>query len=522
MTKPQNKALYGAFTVFAGALILLVPAVLVGRPFIFWDTPTFYSWGHDIVAAINDHWPPLSHFPSHRGLWAADNFQGAWRDISADQYQLVLSSIGARSKFYALPLYLLGSRFGLWTPTILQALLVSWLLWVTTTVVLDSRRSSVFLAVVVALTVGTSVPFFATFLMPDIFAALGILATALLLCFGERITSLQRVSLVLVIVSAILVHASDVAALTVLVFSAIVFRWLASLSALPRAGFAMVGLGFVLALTTAVISDIGIRTVFGGPVETAPFLEGRVIADGPGRLYLQETCGQKQLAACIYKDADVRTPDDIIWPFPSDHELPLITNPTERQRFLDEQTQVVLGTLLTHPLAEIKVALKNGFRALADFRIANTMGAALRELLKVDNDQRMRVLQIVPNLDACLQEKPEPCDFERPLKYVEVLQYVVVALALIGIAYRSIQFIRRPTTWTRHDQRALLLTLTIVAAIIGNGLICGMASGPFERYQARVIWLIPMAVGLLELKLAEYRKLRSRTDDCLQSAQPAL
>jgi hypothetical protein len=267
---------------------------------------------------------------------------------------------------------------------------------------------------------------------------------------------------------------------------------------------------------------MGIRAIFGGPVETAPFLEGRVIADGPGRLYLQETCGRKQFAACIYKDADVRTPDDIIWPFPSDHELPLITNPTERQRFLDEQTQIVLGALFTHPLAEIQVALKNGLRALMDFRIANTMGAALRELLKVDNDQRMRVLQIVPNLDTCLQEKPEPCDFERPLKFVELVQYAVVALALIGIAYRSIQFIRRPAAWSRHYQRAFLLMLTIAAAVTANGLICGMASGPFERYQARVIWLIPMAVGLLELKLAASRKSRCRAEECVQSAQPAL
>src|SRR5690242_9366949 len=100
MTPPKTRALHGALTVIAGALILLVLAIAIGRPFIFWDTPTFYSWGHDIVAAIREPWPPLSHFPVHRGLWAADFFRGAWRDISPDQFQLTLSSIGARSKFY--------------------------------------------------------------------------------------------------------------------------------------------------------------------------------------------------------------------------------------------------------------------------------------------------------------------------------------------------------------------------------------------------------------------------------------
>jgi len=105
----------------AGALVLLLPAMIVGRPFIFWDTPTFYGWGHDVMAAIRQPWPPLSRFPVDRGLWAADSFPGAWHRISADQFQLLLTSIGARSKFYAVPLYLLGSRLGLWAPAAVQA-----------------------------------------------------------------------------------------------------------------------------------------------------------------------------------------------------------------------------------------------------------------------------------------------------------------------------------------------------------------------------------------------------------------
>ena len=36
----------------AGAAVLLLPAVLWGRPFVFYDTPAYWGWGRDIVEAL--------------------------------------------------------------------------------------------------------------------------------------------------------------------------------------------------------------------------------------------------------------------------------------------------------------------------------------------------------------------------------------------------------------------------------------------------------------------------------------
>ena len=42
------------------------------------------------------------------------------------------------------------------------------------------------------------------------------------------------------------------------------------------------------------------------------------------------------------------------------------------------------------------------------------------------------------------------------------------------------------------------LALFVVAAMALNAVICGILSGPHPRYQARVIWLLPLlAAGLL-------------------------
>jgi hypothetical protein len=337
--------------------------------------------------------------------------------------------------------------------------------------------------------------------MPDVFGALGILAAALMLCFPDRLSRPQSVGGVLLVMTAILVHTSNLAVILALSMIAVTACRLLPIPRIPLRGLGLVSLAAVLAIATAAASDAGAREIFGEPVRTAPFLEGRVLADGPGRLFLQEACAERHFAACIYKDIKVAYPDEIIWPDMS-RGLPLITDPAERRRFLDEQPEVVLGTILTHPFAELRAALANGLRQIADFRISNSMGASLRGMLELGNDRTMRIHQIVPNLASCLSQQPEPCDYERSLRYIQLLHYGVVVLAFLVLGWRAARLVAggamRPQSsdW----QRPAIFALILVGGVIANGLICGALSGPWQRYQARVIWLIPMAAGLLEMR----------------------
>ena len=40
--------------------------------------------------------------------------------------------------------------------------------------------------------------------------------------------------------------------------------------------------------------------------------------------------------------------------------------------------------------------------------------------------------------------------------------------------------------------RLLAAAGLIGAAVVANAAICGVLSGPFARYEARLIWLVPM------------------------------
>ena len=47
-----------------------------------------------------------------------------------------------------------------------------------------------------------------------------------------------------------------------------------------------------------------------------------------------------------------------------------------------------------------------------------------------------------------------------------------------------------------QDRRLDAFAIFLIAGVALNGIVCGVLSGPWGRYQARVIWLIPMAAEL--------------------------
>jgi peptidoglycan/LPS O-acetylase OafA/YrhL len=54
--------------------------------------------------------------------------------------------------------------------------------------------------------------------------------------------------------------------------------------------------------------------------------------------------------------------------------------------------------------------------------------------------------------------------------------------------------------------RLLLAVVLVVALLVVNAAVCGALSGPFARYQARMVWLFPMAAGLLVAGLRPRRR----------------
>ena len=77
-------------------------------------------------------------------------------------------------------------------------------------------------------------------------------------------------------------------------------------------------------------------------------------------------------------------------------------------------------------------------------------------------------------------------DAVTPLNTVYVLVVLLAFPVLLWLAWRG-------------QGLALPLALFVLAAVLGNALICGGLSAPHPRYGARIMWLLPVAALLLAM-----------------------
>jgi hypothetical protein len=99
-----------------------------------------------------------------------------------------------------------------------------------------------------------------------------------------------------------------------------------------------------------------------------------------------------------------------------------------------------------------------------------------------------------------------------PKAFFTVVQQWVVAASVLGIV------VGVPVLWRRQRWRALGLVAIVVPAVIANAFVTAVLSEVDSRYQSRVIWLVPLAAGLIALDLlSRWRSQRLVDDSVLEN-----
>jgi hypothetical protein len=75
---------------------------------------------------------------------------------------------------------------------------------------------------------------------------------------------------------------------------------------------------------------------------------------------------------------------------------------------------------------------------------------------------------------------------------------LTVALMLVFAISRRRQA-RNSRRVDEEKTRLAMFVLTVCSTVVVNGMICGALSGPYDRYQARVVWLVPFLATLCTL-----------------------
>ena len=491
--------------VAAATVILLVPAVLHGRPFLFFDSEHYFLIGRAILGAV-------------QGLVGLETASvgGPAATVSAalpppedggSEGRLAVIA-GGRSPVYALLLHGLTVSAGIWSVAILQATICAWLIVRTCDLGLGQRQAGVTLAVVAALTGLTPLGFHVSFLMPDIFAGIGVLAL-LLLAFdaragmGERLVHAGLVALSLTMHTTILLLAVGVFILFLLTLAS---RPLAA--AIVPGSRALSALAIAAALAVQVGYPLAAERATGSRPNSPPFLTARVIADGPGARHLSETCtgAADPYAACAFADRAYADHNDVLWGHAGTTPDFIGMDRATQAAIQAEEMTFVRHAVAAHMPAQAAASARN---ALFQFLAVGITELQQQSTARIQLDPTWSgsaILDHAPGLQACRAD-PAACRPETASGVRWHVLILAVTLTATLAFYVRLAAICLPTGLRRRTPRILLmgalpdgtpgLRLTCLMVVVGlvliaNAVLCGVLSGVHDRYQARLAWLAPL------------------------------
>jgi hypothetical protein len=498
------QAAHRCLLILLAAGILLAPALLWGRPFVFYDTPAYWGWGRDIVEALRHPWP-------HAGqAWILGRSLHGWEigahGATAGDLRFTLTLLPARSAFYAVPVYLLTSVGGLWLIAAAQAVAVAWVLHVAVRGLVPEATNWAYLGAVVALTALSALGFEAGDIMPDIFGGLAILAAALLMAKPDAIGPWGRAALGGLALYAVLAHTAnglDLAA--ALILGLMIYSGEGLSKAAVRVWPLAAVLGLSLVITTA--GQAVLTAAFGRAPVAAPFLASRVLADGAGQAYLKRVCPEARLASCDLASVKADYPEYYVGLYPLMPPPPasagaggydrlqyrVVTDgeADHRDRFVAEQPRLVWGALMIDGPRELARRVAAGAAESFAFGLGRDFDS-LHGLLAERTERRRQTVMITPGAGLCDTGGRAPACGELNLGPLGPLQTIV---AWLGFAVLAVTLLRS----RRHDDDGLKrFGAVILVLVFANALLCGALVGDFARYQTRVEWLIPLA-ALLQL-----------------------
>lgn len=390
-----------------------------------------------------------------------------------------------RPVFYSLLLLGLHWSITLWSVPLFQGGAVAALVWLVLRT-LGAGGIAAFAAVIAALAVLTSVPWFVAWIIPDVFTGLVVLGMWLLGAVPERLGRLERPAVALFATGAVALHQSHVplaaGLVIVLVAGRLLFRmpfrggwrdvaWLAA----PVVGAA----GALVAVNLVALGNPSLSS--GG----ANFLLARMLYDGPAAATLVEACPERQWRLCAYlaelPPASMRFPS-------SDHFLWHPESPFWRmghpRAYAGEASEIVGETLRRHGLWQAERVAANAWRQLLRFETGE--GTDLGPWLGVPGPEPL-IAEFLPGDLAAFRGARQAHRTLHLLRPASLLHQAVIVLSL-PLALISAVLLAR-----RGEKAGGLLVLASLAALAGNAILAGGLSAVHDRYTARLAWLLPFS-----------------------------
>jgi hypothetical protein len=218
----------------------------------------------------------------------------------------------------------------------------------------------------VLLAVLSDAAFYASFLMPDIYAGFAVVTIAFLLCAGSSITRRQYWLWFIVLTWSLLAHDSLLMLGAGCLAVAMVIN-LFSKEWKNRTGLFVLASSLCLSILCQQGIAIGIRHVTGQEPLRFPLITARLIDDGPGTAYIKSTCPASGFAVCAYADKVPMSSADFLFcsnPKCSAYE---VAGYEQRLRISKEQTRFLIAVFRNDPVGVVKADVKDTWEELLNF-----------------------------------------------------------------------------------------------------------------------------------------------------------
>ena len=461
------------------SILLLWPLFLAGRPAYISDSASYLKGGKVAVEFVT-----AKLLPRFAAIQEPASSRTEMSASASDAVGLQKAPKGARSVPYSVTAYVLRwPGIDMTALAIAQSVCAAFICAVVAAA-LGAARWGQFLIVGVIVAFATPLAPSCAYAVPDVFSGFVIATVALLALLLDRMSIGVRVMIAAITSFAVTVHPSVpplALGLAVLAVGVLLAR---GRLGIQRVRWAWAWL--VIPPLLGFIANIVIGYVAFGDVSVAakrfPTALTRSVVDGPARWYLEKHCATDHYAVCeVFGTKIPSTVNDFLF---YKWGLNGRATPEQMDRIRDEEAEIVIRAALEYPGYEAYNLSRNVIFQLAKFDLGNSR---FKERLAFDAAGQPELVS-------------SGLDIQTEMRFVDFLNCLTLTFCIVWmiINLRSL------------DNRTRALIFLVIAGLVGNATIVVAFSSLASRYQARVVWVLPLFV--LSLAVAQFRNGREKAN----------